>query len=83
MAEVRRLANEHKPTLIISGASAYPRTIDFAAFAEIARECGARLMADIAHIAGMVAVGLHPSPIPCADFVTRPRTRPCAARAAV
>ncbi len=70
MAEVRRLANEHKPKLIISGASAYPRTIDFAAFAEIARECGARLMADIAHIAGMVAVGLHPSPIPCADFTT-------------
>jgi glycine hydroxymethyltransferase len=70
MAEVRRLALEHKPKLIITGASAYPRTIDFEAFAEIARECGARLMADIAHIAGMVAVGLHPSPIPCADFTT-------------
>ena len=70
MAEIRRLANEHKPKLIIAGASAYARTIDFDAFAEIARECGARLMADIAHIAGMVAVGLHPSPIPCADFTT-------------
>ena len=70
MAEVRGLALEHKPKLIISGASAYPRTLDFAAFGEIARECGARLMADIAHIAGLVAVGLHPSPVPCADFVT-------------
>ncbi|MBU0638730.1 MAG: serine hydroxymethyltransferase [Planctomycetes bacterium] len=70
MAEVRRLALEHKPRLIIAGASAYPRTLDFAAFAEIAKECEARLMADIAHIAGMVAVGLHPSPIPCADFTT-------------
>jgi glycine hydroxymethyltransferase len=70
MAEIRRLAHEHKPKLIITGASAYPRTINFEAFAEIAREVGARLMADIAHIAGMVAVGLHPTPIPCTDFVT-------------
>ncbi|MCG3126725.1 MAG: Serine hydroxymethyltransferase [Phycisphaerae bacterium] len=70
MAAIRRLAQECKPKLIICGASAYPRTIDFAAFGEIARECGARLMADIAHIAGMVAVGLHPSPLPHADFVT-------------
>ncbi len=69
-ATVRRLALEHKPKLIICGASAYPRTIDFAAFAEIAHECGARLMADIAHIAGLVAVGLHPSSIPYADFTT-------------
>jgi glycine hydroxymethyltransferase len=68
--EVRRLAHEHKPKLIITGASAYPRIIDFAAFGEIAREVGARLMADIAHIAGLVAVGLHPSPFPHADFVT-------------
>ncbi len=70
MAEVRRLAREHKPNLIICGASAYPRTVDFPAFAEIAREVGARLMADMAHVAGLVAVGLHPSPIGLADFST-------------
>jgi len=70
MATVRKLALEHKPKLIICGASAYPRTIDFAAFAEIAREVGARLMADIAHIAGLIAAGLHPSSIPHADFTT-------------
>ena len=70
MAEIRRLALEHKPKLIITGASAYPRTIDFTAFGEIARECGARHMADIAHIAGMVAVGLHPTPVGHADFIT-------------
>lgn len=68
--EVRRLAREHKPKMIIVGASAYSRTIDFSIFAEIAREAGAYLMADIAHIAGLVAAGLHPSPIPHADFVT-------------
>ena len=70
MAEIRRMAREHKPKLIIAGASAYPRTMDFATFGEIARECGARLMADIAHIAGMVAVGLHPTSIGHADFTT-------------
>lgn len=70
MAEVRRLAREHRPRLIISGFSAYPRTLDFEAFAEIAREVGARHMADIAHIAGLVAAGLQPSPVPHADFVT-------------
>jgi len=70
MAEVRRLAKEHKPKLVLSGASAYPRTIDFAEFSAIAEEVGALHMADIAHIAGMVAVGLHPSPIPTAAFVT-------------
>lgn len=69
-AEIRRLAKEHKPKLIISGASAYPRTIQFDTFSEIAREVGAIHMADIAHIAGMVAVGLHPSPVPTAGFVT-------------
>jgi glycine hydroxymethyltransferase len=69
-AEIRRLAKEHKPKLIISGASAYPRTIDFDTFSEIADEVGAHHMADIAHIAGMVAVGLHPSPVPTAAFVT-------------
>ena len=70
MVEIRRLAKEHKPKLIITGASAYPRTIDFAAFSEIAQEVGALHMADIAHIAGMVATGLHPDPVPVADFVT-------------
>lgn len=68
--EIRRLAREHKPKLIVSGASAYPRTIHFDRFSEIAREVGALHMADIAHIAGMVAVGLHPSPVPSAAFVT-------------
>jgi glycine hydroxymethyltransferase len=68
--EVRRLARECKPKLIITGASAYPRIWDWAGFAEIARESGALLMADIAHIAGMVAVGLHPSPVSVCDFVT-------------
>jgi len=69
-AEIRKLAKEHKPKLILSGASAYPRTIDFDMFSEIAAEVGALHMADIAHIAGMVAVGLHPSPVPTAAFVT-------------
>ncbi|MCH7808795.1 MAG: serine hydroxymethyltransferase, partial [Planctomycetes bacterium] len=68
--EIRRLAREHKPRLIISGASAYPRTIDFAEFSRIAEEVGAVHMADIAHIAGLVATGLHPSPIPSTPIVT-------------
>ncbi len=68
--EIARLAEEHKPRMIVTGASAYPRTIDFAAFAQIARSVKAYLMADIAHVAGLVAVGLHPSPVPYADFVT-------------
>ena len=68
--EVRRLAIEHKPKMILVGASAYSRIIDFKIFSDIAKEIGAYLMADIAHIAGLVAVGLHPSPIPYADFVT-------------
>ncbi|HEY9086445.1 MAG TPA: serine hydroxymethyltransferase [Candidatus Tyrphobacter sp.] len=68
--EVRALAREHKPKMIIAGASAYPRTLDFAPFREIADEIGAALLVDMAHIAGLVAVGLHPSPIPLADFVT-------------
>jgi glycine hydroxymethyltransferase len=68
--DVRRLARECKPKLIITGASAYPRVWDWAGFAEIAKDVGALLLADIAHIAGMVAVGLHPSPVPVADFVT-------------
>jgi glycine hydroxymethyltransferase len=70
MAEVRRLARECKPKLIITGASAYPRLWDFAAFAEIAHEVGAVQMADIAHFAGLVATGLHPSPVPHSEFVT-------------
>ncbi len=69
-AEVRQMALEHKPKMIICGASAYPRTLDFAAFAEIAREVGALLLADIAHISGLVAGGVHPSPVPYADVVT-------------
>lgn len=68
--EVRRIALEIKPKLIIAGASAYSRTIDFAKFREIADEVGAYLLTDIAHIAGLVSAGLHPSPFPHADFVT-------------
>ena len=68
--EVARLAHEHKPKLIIAGASAYPRTIDFARFGQIAKEASAYLMVDMAHIAGLVSAGLHPTPIPHADFVT-------------
>ncbi|MBI4270184.1 MAG: serine hydroxymethyltransferase [Candidatus Rokubacteria bacterium] len=68
--EVRALARTHRPRLIIAGGSAFPRAIDFAPFGEIAREVGAVLMADIAHPAGLVAAGLHPSPVGIADFVT-------------
>jgi glycine hydroxymethyltransferase len=68
--EMRALAREHKPKMIIAGASAYPRTLDFVPFREIADEIGATLLVDMAHIAGLVAVGLHPSPVPLADFVT-------------
>jgi len=70
MGEIRALAREHNPDLILTGASAYPRTIDFEAFAEIAEEADALLMADIAHIAGLVAADLHPSPVKWCDFVT-------------
>jgi len=70
MAEVARVAREVKPRIIVCGASAYSRTLDFAAFGEIAREVGAFLMADIAHIAGLVAAELHPSPFPHCDVVT-------------
>ena len=68
--EVRRLALECKPKLILAGASAYPRVIDFEKFAEIAKEVGAYFMVDMAHIAGLVAAGVHPSPMPYADVVT-------------
>ncbi|UBH08400.1 serine hydroxymethyltransferase [Macrococcus armenti] len=67
---VRELAKEHKPALIIAGASAYSRIIDFETFKSIADEVGAKLMVDMAHIAGLVAAGLHPNPVPYADFVT-------------
>jgi glycine hydroxymethyltransferase len=70
MAEVRKLAKEHKPRIIVVGASAYPRTILFDQFAEIAREVGAAMVVDMAHIAGLVAAGLHPSPVPYSDIVT-------------
>jgi glycine hydroxymethyltransferase len=68
--EVERLAKEHRPKLVIAGASAYPRIIDYPRFRKIADEIGAFLMVDMAHIAGLVAAGLHPSPVPYADFVT-------------
>ena len=64
------LAKEHKPRLIVAGASAYPRSIDFQRIGQIARDCGAYFMVDMAHIAGLVAAGLHPSPVPYADVVT-------------
>ena len=67
---VAALAEAERPKVIIAGASAYPRTIDFERFAEIARSVGASLMVDMAHIAGLVATGRHPSPVPCADVVT-------------
>ena len=68
--QVRDLARKHKPRMILAGASAYPRTIDFKTFADIAHEVGAYLFVDMAHIAGLVAAGLHPSPVPYADVVT-------------
>lgn len=68
--QVRSLAREHRPKIIVAGASSYPRLIDFHQFEDLARETGSYLMADMAHIAGLVAVGLHPSPIGVADFVT-------------
>lgn len=68
--ELRKIAEETRPKLLICGASAYARTIDFQKIGEIAKSIGARMMADIAHIAGLVAVGLHPSPVPHADYVT-------------
>ncbi len=70
MNEVRELAEKHKPKIIVVGASAYSRTIDFEGFSKIAHDNGAMLLADIAHIAGLIAVGLHPSPVPHADFIT-------------
>jgi len=68
--EVRKLAVERRPKIIVIGASAYARTLDFKAFQAIAKEVGAYTLADIAHIAGLVAAGVHPSPFPHCDFVT-------------
>ena len=68
--QLAKLAREHKPKMIIAGASAYPRQIDFAKFAEIAKEVGAYLMTDMAHYAGLIAAGLYDSPVPYSDFVT-------------
>jgi len=68
--DVRKMAFKHRPRMIVAGASAYPRTIDFEAFASIANEVGALLFVDMAHIAGLVAAGLHPNPVPHAHFVT-------------
>jgi glycine hydroxymethyltransferase len=68
--ELEKLAKEHKPKMIVVGASAYPRTLDFTRFRKIADEVGAVIMADIAHIAGLVAVGLHPTPVPVCEYVT-------------
>ena len=70
MDQVRDLARELRPALIVAGASAYPRIIDFPAFREIADEVGALLMVDMAHIAGLVAAGVHPTPVGIADIVT-------------
>jgi glycine hydroxymethyltransferase len=68
--ELEALAEQHRPKMIVAGASAYPRIIDFGRIAEIARKVGAYLMVDMAHIAGLVAAGLHPNPVPVSDFVT-------------
>ena len=65
-----RLAKEHRPKLIVAGASAYPRTLDFPRFREIADSVGARLMVDMAHIAGLVAGGCHPSPVPYSEYAS-------------
>jgi glycine hydroxymethyltransferase len=70
MDEVARLAREHRPKILVVGASAYPRTLQFEKFAEIAREVGAAMVVDMAHIAGLVAAGLHPNPVPYAEIVT-------------
>lgn len=69
-AEIERLAQQHKPRMIVAGASAYPRVLDFPRFRAIADACGALLLVDMAHIAGLVAGGVHPSPVPYAEFVT-------------
>src|ERR1700694_2867104 len=74
--QVRELAREHRPQLVIAGASAYPRTMEYAPFREIADEIGATFMVDMAHIAGLIATGRHPSPVPVAYFVTSTTHKP-------
>ena len=74
---VAELARQHRPKMIVAGASAYPRILDFSRFAEIAREVGAYLMVDMAHIAGLIAAGIHPNPLPEADFVTSTTHKTC------
>ena len=76
-----KVAREQRPKMITVGASAYPRIIDFARMGEIAREVGALMLVDIAHIAGLVAAGMHPSPVGTRILSPRRRTRPCADRA--
>ena len=80
--EVRALARKERPKLIFCGGTAIPRTIDFDGFADIAQEVGAILAADIAHVAGLIAGGVHPSPVGHADVISTPRTRHCAVRGA-
>jgi len=80
--EMARLARVHKPKMIVVGASAYPRTIDFNKFRAAADEVGAVIMADIAHIAGLVAVGLHPSPVSVCEYVTTTTHKTLRGRAA-
>ncbi len=76
--QVAALAKEHQPKMIVAGASAYPRSVDFARFREIADSCGAFLLADVAHIAGLIVTGLHPDPVPHSHFIPRLRIRPYA-----
>jgi glycine hydroxymethyltransferase len=74
--EMERLAHERKPKMIIVGASAYPRHFDYARVARVGEAVGAAVMVDMAHVAGLVAVGLHPNPVPHADFVTSTTSHP-------
>ena len=81
--ELQKLAETHRPKLLVCGASAYPRTINFERIGEIARSVGSRMFADIAHIAGPIAAGLHPSPVPHADYVTTKHIKRCEVRVVV
>ena len=74
---MQKLAEQHKPKIILAGGSAYPRTLDFAAFRRVADSVGAYLMVDMAHISGLVAAGVHPSPLPHADVVTSTTHKTC------
>ena len=81
--DLQKLAEQHKPKIILAGGSAYPRTLDFAAFRKVASSVGAYLMVDMAHISGLVAAGVHPSPLPHADVVTSTTHKTLRRRAAV